>query len=96
LGGKEEVHHFNEDRCDFRNKNLVICDGREYHLLLHRRRAALKATGYASSRRCKICRKWDTLESDDLYIDPSGKTVFHKSCRRLKRKSKRNTKQEEV
>ncbi|MCK5617331.1 HNH endonuclease [Candidatus Pacearchaeota archaeon] len=88
----EEVHHINEDKSDFSGKNLVICDGREYHLLLHIKRAALKATGDATSRRCKICKEWDSLKSDDLYVDPTGKLVFHKSCRRLKRKSKRNIK----
>ncbi len=50
----EEVHHVNEDKLDFSNKNLVICDGREYHLLLHMRMAALKATGDASSVRIGI------------------------------------------
>lgn len=30
-----EVHHFNRDRADNRNRNLVICENRAYHLLLH-------------------------------------------------------------
>ena len=92
LKTEEEVHHVNENRLDFSSKNLVICDGREYHLLLHTRTAALKAPGDANSRCGKICKEWDSIDSDNLYIDPTGKTVFHKSCRRLKRKSKRNIK----
>lgn len=30
-----EVHHFNENRSDNRNRNLVICQDVAYHRLLH-------------------------------------------------------------
>lgn len=37
LKPKEAVHHVNEIRSDNRNENLVICQDRSYHLMLHRR-----------------------------------------------------------
>lgn len=40
-----EVHHFNEIKSDNRNGNLVICDSRAYHRLLHHRTWALRQTG---------------------------------------------------
>lgn len=43
LPSKVEVHHFNEIRNDNRNSNLVVCQDRAYHRLLHRRLRALKA-----------------------------------------------------
>lgn len=40
-----QVHHFNEDRSDNRPQNLVICEGRTYHALLHTRARILRAGG---------------------------------------------------
>ncbi len=32
-----EVHHLNENKADNSRRNLVICENREYHALLHQR-----------------------------------------------------------
>ena len=36
-----EVHHANGIRSDNRNENLVICESRAYHRLLHQRMKAV-------------------------------------------------------
>jgi hypothetical protein len=53
------VHHVNEDHFDNRNENLVICENRTYHLLLHTRLRALKACGNPGWRQCVFCHKYD-------------------------------------
>lgn len=40
-----EVHHVNGIKSDNRNSNLVICESRAYHRLLHHRAWALQQTG---------------------------------------------------
>ena len=45
LPSGSEVHHGNLIRHDNRNANLVLCEDRTYHRLLHRRTHALRATG---------------------------------------------------
>jgi len=37
-----EIHHANHDGLDNQNRNLVICENRAYHMLLHRREKALR------------------------------------------------------
>lgn len=54
---KAVVHHFNEDRADNRNRNLVICQDQAYHGLLH----ALERVRRAGGRPfldaiCSACR----------------------------------------
>ena len=40
LPARAEVHHVNGDRADNRTSNLVICQDRAYHMLLHARARA--------------------------------------------------------
>lgn len=58
LPQKAEVHHFNEVKTDNQHENLVICEDRRYHLLLHTRAKAYRATGNANSRQCSFCHEW--------------------------------------
>lgn len=59
LPPRAEVHHFNEDRTQNQGSNLVICENRAYHCLLHLRLRAYRATGNPEARKCKYCKKWD-------------------------------------
>jgi len=73
-----DVHHVNEDKGDNRNCNLVVCENRCYHAMLHRRKAALDECGNANWRKCNFCKSWDSKKN--LYISPDGRTVAHKKC----------------
>lgn len=74
------VHHHNEDRGDNRPENLVICEDRAYHNLLHQRMRALEACGNPDWLPCGYCGEYD---------DPASLTVpaairqsaYHKACK---------------
>ena len=72
------VHHTNGNRTDNRSRNLVICDNRSYHRILHRREQALNNCGDADWRRCGYCSQWDAPKN--LYIPSSGSGPRHVSC----------------
>lgn len=71
-----EVHHFSEVKSDNRNENLVICQDRAYHMLLHQRARAYAATGDPASLRCRICSQWG---GEDLSVRKNG-NAYHRSC----------------
>ena len=54
---------------------IVICEDRAYHMLLHQRMRALKACGHANWRKCGLCKQYDKPEN--LVI---GTGVYHKKC----------------
>lgn len=78
-----QVHHVNGIKTDNRNENLVVCKDEAYHKLLHRRQAALLATGNPRSRMCRYCKKWDLPEN--MYTQPAKNTGFHRRCRQTQR-----------
>src|SRR2546425_2225782 len=52
------VHHHDENTLNDRNDNLVICEDRAYHLLIHMRMRVLKAGGDPDSEKiCDRCEK---------------------------------------
>jgi len=80
LPANAQIHHYGHVSD---NSKLVVCEDQEYHLLLHIRSRALKACGDANKRKCKFCRKYDSVEN--LYIQHSklghGWNIYHKDCR---------------
>lgn len=84
------IHHINENISDNRKENLVICQDRAYHNLLHQKMRALKACGHANWRKCKYCKKYD--DSENLYIN--NNTVYHKKCACYYRKQLKARKEE--
>ncbi len=75
-----EVHHVNEVRSDNQPSNLVICQDRAYHKLLHLRTAALNACGNPNFRRCRICKAWG---DPSLMATTRGvEAWWHRACAR--------------
>lgn len=70
------VHHVNEVKSDNRNENLVICEDRAYHNLLHQRLRAYQATGNPEHRKCWVCKQYDDVSRLRLY----GTTAVHPAC----------------
>lgn len=53
-----EVHHADGDTHNNQNSNLVICQGRAYHMLLHARMRIRAAGGNPDAQRiCYCCKK---------------------------------------
>lgn len=73
LPKRAEVHHHGE-KDD--NTQLVICQDRSYHRLLHQRINAIRACGHVNWRKCKYCKQYDKPEN--LYIGNGH--VYHQSC----------------
>ena len=88
-----EVHHVNEIRDDDEPKNLVVCQDRAYHFLLHRRQRALKACGHANWRKCTYCKQYD--DPENLYIYTNGKyeRTYHNKCANEHNKKRKLEKQ---
>jgi hypothetical protein len=53
-----EVHHVNEDKLDNRPRNLVICQDKAYHKLLHVRARIVRAGGDPNiAKICSTCER---------------------------------------
>ena len=87
-----EVHHVNRLRWDNRNANLVICQDRSYHRLLHMRAEALKVCGHAEWRKCKFCKEYSPVgELVTGYVRSNGYALspYHQRCQTLYRREQR-------
>ena len=74
-----EIHHMDGDQNNNKNSNLVVCEDRRYHMLLHRRTDALKECGKSSWRRCQYCGKYD--DPSNLIFPIPHKTPCHSKCK---------------
>ena len=54
LPEKAEIHHSNGNGLDNRKDNLVICENRSYHFLLHKRMRRYSNGGEKAVRRCSL------------------------------------------
>lgn len=52
------VHHFDGDKLNNGNSNLVVCPSESYHRLLHRRQDARAACGHADWLKCFVCKEY--------------------------------------
>ena len=80
LPDSAEIHHVNFIRHDNRNMNLVICEDKSYHRLLHRRTLALKESGNADWLKCTYCKTYDSPEEVKTTNRNNGNKYYHKSC----------------
>ena len=78
---KAVSHHFNGNKTENFNGNLVLCQDRAYHNLLHRRQRAHDACGHADWLKCGYCGEYDS--PNNLYVqEKSGNRTDgrHESC----------------
>jgi hypothetical protein len=75
------VHHVNEIRDDNRNPNLVICQDKNYHKLLHRRMRAYAACGHADWYKCAYCGHYDDPSLMKAYA--KARHTWHQRCKTL-------------
>lgn len=77
-----EVHHVSGDRSDNRGSNLVICQDRSYHQLLHHRARVLAEGGKPGiSKRCRACDSVKPLEDYFMRRDRiDGRYSICKPC----------------
>lgn len=86
-----EVHHADGNKS-INIGNLVICQSKEYHQLLHVRMRALKSCGNPNWRKCTYCKKYDSSEKLLQWKD-SPTSMVHLACKnKYARDYKRRTK----
>lgn len=73
-----EVHHANGIRKDNTPSNLVICESHAYHALLHQRKRAYEACGYAAWLKCHFCKIYS--DPTMLSVISNGRKVYHRAC----------------
>jgi len=72
-----EVHHVDGVRSNDDPSNLVVCQDRNYHQLLHKRTKAFAACGHADWLSCQICKQYSPPEEITSY---SNGVKWHSAC----------------
>ena len=70
------VHHHNEIKSDNSSGNLVVCENKSYHHILHSRIKSRKMCGNANYSRCWYCKKYDSKEN----LKKGSLSYIHKEC----------------
>lgn len=69
-----EIHHIDDNPSNDTNSNLVVCENRAYHRLLHFRQRILSAGGDPDKDR--ICTKCGQVkEKENFYFHKSGRQI---------------------
>lgn len=79
------VHHHDENGFNNQNQNLVICESRKYHALLHSRMRAITACGNPDWVRCYVCHQYDDPTKVQLYKCGRYWTQAHRICKTRQR-----------
>lgn len=80
LPPRAEVHHVNGKKGENHRGNLILCQDRAYHMLLHRRARALRSCGNADWRKCPYCKQYDAPRN--MYTpNVPGRSPAHRECR---------------
>lgn len=82
------VHHVDGDKHRNAPTNLVVCQDRAYHNLIHRRERALFATGDANALCCQVCGTYD--EQWDIRDYKNGPQRFRIHGRCLAQRNREN------
>lgn len=88
-----EVHHVDGDSTNNAPSNLVICQDRAYHWLLHERTRILRAGGKPETDRvCGICNQ--AQPKNEFWLRKTGKNVgsYTDVCRTCKNARRRKAK----
>lgn len=81
LSRKHPVHHHDENRTNNANSNLVICQSRGYHNLLHARMNCIRdGVNPNSEKRCMSCQTVKPLTSFHKGKSSNGKMSRCKEC----------------
>lgn len=77
-----QIHHVDEDKSNFANANLVICQDAAYHQLLHVRARVVRAGGNPNTQRvCGRCRRLRLLEEFAKRAErPGGHCQWCRAC----------------
>lgn len=90
-----EVHHIDGNPANNKPGNLVICQDRSYHMLLHTRQRAFDRCGHANWIKCWICREYG--DPQDMHSGKNGKDKYHLSCRaQYKRELRKGVKRDKL
>lgn len=73
-----EIHHVDYNENNNSHDNLVVCQDKKYHRLLHIRTNALITYGNANWRKCELCKEYD--DPVNLHISKSGRHCYHNKC----------------
>ena len=71
-----ECHHYTPQQ-------LVACQDRRYHMLLHQRTRALRTCGHADWKRCNYCKQYDPPSIMAIH-DRAQDSYIHYECRKTK------------
>lgn len=74
LPPKAVVHHWDEDVTNNAPSNLVICEDRAYHKLLHARARRLRDTGSLDMKRCPDCNTVKPLSDFAQQVNAKRRT----------------------
>jgi hypothetical protein len=74
------VHHIDENKHNNAPRNLVICQDKAYHNLLHRRERALRECGDPDALRCQVCSGYDDQPDMRDYACGAQRFRIHGRC----------------